>query len=69
MTILCHNTHCFYTDQVCTIYPSGFRATAVACVGGVNAKAKAEKTAEEILKRQAQSVFCTLTIMVFHECI
>lgn len=52
MTVLCNITHCFYTDQVCTIYPSGFRATAVACVGGVNAKAKAEKTAEEILKRQ-----------------
>lgn len=63
--MLCHNIHCFYTNQVCTIYPSGFRATAVACVGGVNAKAKAEKTAEEILKRQVQSVFSSLTIMFF----
>lgn len=50
--------------KVCTIYPSGFRATAVACVGGVNAKAKAEKTAEEILKR-CRRVFSQLNMSDF----
>lgn len=50
--------------KVCTIYPSGFRATAVACVGGVNSKAKAEKTAEEILKR-CRRVFSQLNMSDF----
>ncbi|XP_061188925.1 uncharacterized protein LOC133197098 [Saccostrea echinata] len=47
--------------KVCAVYPDGFRATAAACVGGVNAKAKAEKTAQEILKR-CRRIFAQLNL-------
>ncbi|XP_060073298.1 uncharacterized protein LOC132553104 [Ylistrum balloti] len=37
--------------KVCATYLDGYRCTAVAGVGGPNSKAKAEKTAEAIIKR------------------
>ncbi|KAK3100303.1 hypothetical protein FSP39_017866 [Pinctada imbricata] len=37
--------------KVSATYADGFRSTAVACVGGPRSKAKATKTAEEIIKR------------------
>jgi len=41
----------YFSWQVSSTYADGYRLTAVCPVGGPRAKAKAQQTAEEIIKR------------------